>query len=125
MYSKKGTLTAAVILMMAAALFAGCGNKEADAPQVSSPGTEMPGRQTKERALEETPPREAKPGTTERRILMITRIIRLIPERWGRAREMGPALKIRLAKARPIPRRQRPKRGYGRGLRSVQHRRFD
>ncbi|GJM77278.1 hypothetical protein HMSSN036_94940 [Paenibacillus macerans] len=63
----------------------------------------MPGRQTKERALEETPPREAKPGTTERRILMITRIIRLIPERWGRAREMGPALKIRLAKARPIP----------------------
>ena len=43
MYSKKGTLTAAVILMMAAALFAGCGDKEADAPQVSSPGTENAG----------------------------------------------------------------------------------
>lgn len=40
MYSKKGTLTAAITLMVAAALFAGCGDKEAGAPQVSSPGTE-------------------------------------------------------------------------------------
>ncbi|MCM3700930.1 D-alanyl-D-alanine carboxypeptidase family protein [Paenibacillus macerans] len=40
MYSKKGTLTAAITLMVAAALFAGCGDKEAGAPQDSSPGTE-------------------------------------------------------------------------------------
>ncbi|MGZ7445598.1 D-alanyl-D-alanine carboxypeptidase family protein [Paenibacillus sp. TH7-28] len=39
MYSKKGTLTAAITLMVAAALFAGCGDKEAGEPQVSSPGT--------------------------------------------------------------------------------------
>ncbi|MGG6310571.1 M15 family metallopeptidase [Paenibacillus macerans] len=33
MHSKKGMLTAAAVLMMAAALFAGCGDKTADEPQ--------------------------------------------------------------------------------------------
>ncbi|WP_068783889.1 M15 family metallopeptidase [Paenibacillus phocaensis] len=35
MYSKKGAVTAAVALMMAAVVFAGCGNQAADAPQTS------------------------------------------------------------------------------------------
>lgn len=36
MNSKKGAITAAVALIMAAALFAGCGNQAADAPQTSA-----------------------------------------------------------------------------------------
>lgn len=66
MYSKKGTLTAAVILMMAAALLRAAEIKKRTRRKFRHRERRMPGRQTEERALEETPPREAKPGTMER-----------------------------------------------------------